>query len=71
MKRLFSEHEVGLLADETPEDFARKIICLTENPELCQKLGTNARRLAETELSWERVTDWLEACYRETLARFG
>ncbi|MCH7826544.1 MAG: glycosyltransferase [Bacteroidetes bacterium] len=60
MKSLLEKHQIGLLADQFPEDIASKITYLKNNPEECKVYGNNARRLAENELSWSNLTDRLE-----------
>lgn len=67
IKTLFENHEIGLLADRTPADFANKIICLLENPENANRLGENARHLAETEYDWKVLIVRLEDFYYKLL----
>jgi glycosyltransferase involved in cell wall biosynthesis len=69
MQILLTQEEIGLLAEETPQDMAAQILRLRQDPELRRRLGENARRLAETRFSMKQVTDDLERCYRETLER--
>ncbi|WP_299523673.1 glycosyltransferase family 4 protein [Winogradskyella sp.] len=48
-KDMVERHECGLFVDpKKPEDLANKIRHLKENPKLCEKMGLNARKLAET-----------------------
>jgi glycosyltransferase involved in cell wall biosynthesis len=70
MKTLLSEENVGLLADETPEDMAAKILELCENEQLRMEIGMNARRVAESRFAWSHIADRLEQCYADTLHRF-
>ena len=69
MRTLFTEEKIGLLADETPVDFAQKIFQLIQDEELRLELGRNARRIAETKFAWPHIVDRLEQCYGETLER--
>lgn len=63
IKTLFESHEIGLLAQWDPRDFARKIICLIEHPEIADKLGDNARNLAISVYDWEILIRQLEDFY--------
>lgn len=67
VKPLFENHAVGLLASWDPHDFADKIICLIENPDLAHRLGENARRTAVTEYDWKVIVGKLEAFYNRVL----
>jgi glycosyltransferase involved in cell wall biosynthesis len=58
---------VGRLAADDPEDFAAQTLALLADPEARARYGVNARRLVDTELSWERVTAALEAFYVQVL----
>jgi glycosyltransferase involved in cell wall biosynthesis len=69
MKLLFEQESVGLLARANPEDMAEKVSVLINNRQLREELGTNARRVAEAEFSWERTVDALEKVYIDTMAR--
>lgn len=63
MKALLSRHDVGLLASDTPTDFADKLDQLASDATLRARLGANARQLAAAELSWPVIVDRLEAAY--------
>jgi len=71
MEALLATEEIGLAAEETPEDMARQIVTLATDPSLRARCGANARRLAETKLSWLHVTDEIERCYADARTRFG
>ncbi len=60
-----SRHEVGRLASMGAEAFACEIVNLARDPDAMLRLGRNARRLAEEELSWDAVAGRLQ----ELLAR--
>lgn len=48
-KDLVENFECGLFVDpKNPEDLADKILHLKKNPNTCEKMGLNARKLAET-----------------------
>lgn len=63
---LVETYRVGLLASDV-EQFAQALRTLFNNPALCEELGRNARRAAETDLNWERRVDELEAFYYRIL----
>jgi glycosyltransferase involved in cell wall biosynthesis len=63
---LFSKAEIGILSQDEPGEFARATQQLLAGPDL-EELGRNARRVAETELSWDILTDRLESLYRDIL----
>lgn len=67
IKYLFQEHQIGLLAECEPNDFAQKIITVLENPSLASHLGHNGRHVAETELSWTNIIRRLEEFYIQIL----
>jgi glycosyltransferase involved in cell wall biosynthesis len=67
LAELFSKAEIGILSKDEPGDFARATQQLLARPDL-EKLGINARRVAETELSWDILTDRLESLYRDILS---
>ncbi len=63
IKSLFEDHEIGLLAQWEPVDFAKKIIYLIENPDVAQRLGNNARNTAVTVYDWKLLIQRLENFY--------
>lgn len=71
METLLATEEIGLAARETPEDMAEQIATLVSDPALRNRLGANARRLAETTLSWSHITDEIERCYADARDRFS
>jgi glycosyltransferase involved in cell wall biosynthesis len=64
---LFREHNIGLLADDNPQHFARATLSLLEDQALREEMGSNARRIAEEQLSWENLTGQLETFYHKIL----
>lgn len=68
IKRLFAEHHIGFLAEpDSAEDFAAQVARLFDDPSMASQMGETARRLAEDEYSWERMTDSLEQFYNKCL----
>lgn len=63
MATLFKEHMIGLLVDETPEEFAHGLAMFLDNPALADRVGCEARRVAQGPLSWDALTDKLEDVY--------
>jgi glycosyltransferase involved in cell wall biosynthesis len=68
IKPLFEQHDVGLVAEWDPLDFAHKILYLLENPDTAGRLGQQARRLAATEYHWDHLIVRLETFYDTILA---
>jgi glycosyltransferase involved in cell wall biosynthesis len=71
VKLLFEDHEVGVLAEETPESMAHAVMRLLDDPGRCAELGRNGLEVAETLLPWTRLVAGLEAWYRDVLRRVG
>jgi glycosyltransferase involved in cell wall biosynthesis len=46
-----------VISDYNPEKIADRIIELKEHPEVCKKMGENARKILETEFSKEGAID--------------
>ena len=65
---LLKIHKFGVLAKDTPEDFAEKIYDLLMDPERLDAYGCEALRLASNHLSWPEVIDRLDDFIRETPA---
>lgn len=70
MKWLFDDYDLGLSAAETPGDMCAAILRLLGNPDMRRHLGVNARSAAE-QLSWAKMTDTLEDCYRWAVVRWS
>jgi glycosyltransferase involved in cell wall biosynthesis len=68
---LLREHDVGLAAEETAEDFADKILKLIQDPALRRRMGRDARRIAETCFTWDKAVDELESVYEYALSVFN
>ncbi|MCD4735994.1 MAG: glycosyltransferase family 4 protein [Bacteroidales bacterium] len=67
LKEIFSTHEIGLLANDNPEEFSEAIIKVLRNKSLQKKLGGNARRYAERYLEWGILAKELERFYLKTI----
>ncbi len=63
IRDLFEKHQIGLLADERPEDMAQKVIRILSNEQLAFKLGQNSRKTAENYYDWKILTKRLEKCF--------
>jgi glycosyltransferase involved in cell wall biosynthesis len=59
--------EFGLLASDRPDDLAHQVLTLLRDPALREEMGQRARRLAETEFSWDRIGGKLERFYQWVL----
>lgn len=59
------EHEKNVLLADDPEDFARQVVRLLDDPELAARLGTEARRLAEERYGWGAAVRRLEQFHEE------
>ena len=63
IKTLFERHEIGLLANWDPADFAKKINYLLEHPEEAERIGNNARNVSATIYDWRLMIKKLEDFY--------
>jgi len=57
----------NLLIANTPEEFIEKFKCCIDDPELCSRIGFNARKLIEKEHNIPVVTEKLIGLYRSLL----
>lgn len=70
-RKVFEEN-CGIVVDsDNIEEIRNAIIKLRDNPELCKKLGTNARNAYEQRYSWEIMEGCLLALYRELTDEIG
>ncbi len=58
----------GLVIEDTPENLAKAIMLLVENPEFCQKLGENARTKALALFDLEKQAEKVEKIYELILS---
>ena len=59
---------VGVVASQIPEAFARAILDLLRRPDARHEMGSRARALAETRLSWRAVAASVGELYDELTA---
>lgn len=62
----FESRRIGLLAEPLVEDFSQKLIDLSQEAGT-EEMGRQARRLAETDLSWEYLVTGLEQFAQKNL----
>jgi len=68
LRFVFDENEpIGVLAGDTPEEFGRAVCELLANPVRAERLGRNARRLAEERYAWPTLAAELERYYEGLL----
>jgi len=63
IRTLMERFNIGTFADETPRDFADKMVKLLRDESSLITKRQEARRVAEVELSWDGIIDELEASY--------
>jgi glycosyltransferase involved in cell wall biosynthesis len=63
LAELVRREQVGVLVEETPQAIAEAALMLFNNPNERQRLGQNARRVAEDKLDWRLLTAELEQFY--------
>jgi len=66
--QVMQAHQIGLLAQDRPQDLARKVLELLADPERCDKLGRNARQVAQDVFDWQFGTTELEELYEKVLS---
>jgi len=54
-------HEENIFIEDTPQGFAERVVQLLNDEKLRLEIGSNARKLVETEYSWETMTDLLNS----------
>lgn len=65
--QLFRENRVGLIAEWSAEDFARKILYLLQYPIIARQIGREARWVAVNKYEWSVLGKKLESFYYELL----
>ena len=63
--RFVASEQVGVVAPQTPEAFARAILDLLRKPAVRDEMGSRARTLAETTLSWRALAARVGDLYDE------
>ncbi|MBT8132687.1 MAG: glycosyltransferase, partial [Gammaproteobacteria bacterium] len=71
VKRLFNQHDVGLLASPDATAMAQAALSLIEQPQMAAAIGVSARSTAEEYFRWEHLVAELELWYRDVIARTG
>jgi glycosyltransferase involved in cell wall biosynthesis len=66
-----TRQRVGLVAEETPEDLAAKLVALLRDRALAAELGANGRRAVEERYSWRHAQDALLVAIRRELRADG
>jgi glycosyltransferase involved in cell wall biosynthesis len=60
----------GIIIDKaTPEEFAKQIELLINDPALCRQISDNAYQYVKTHLSWEKYAENVERVFEKTIAR--
>jgi glycosyltransferase involved in cell wall biosynthesis len=67
VEQVVRDNEIGLLAKWDPQDFANKVMFLIDHPDFANKLGDNARHLAEGEFAWMNLSSKLESFYQKVI----
>jgi glycosyltransferase involved in cell wall biosynthesis len=68
LPELIEDGTDGLVVEDTPENIAEAIMFLVDNPELCQKMGKNARTKALALFDLEKQAKKVEKIYEEVLS---
>lgn len=63
IKIIFEREEIGILAEDTPEDFSNAILKLLKDKNLQTCLGQKGRKYAEKRLNWEILASELNKFY--------
>ena len=69
MKNLFNKTKIGILVKESPIKMAKAINQLLKNKRLQYQYGKNARKLAEDNLSWLKLSKNLQKYYLSVLSK--
>ena len=69
VKWLMGEYDIGLLADETPESMGDALLQLLNDPDRCETMGREGRRVAEEVFAWDKMIVNLEQWYYDILER--
>ena len=69
LPELIADGTDGLVVEDTPENIAEAIMLLVDNPELCQKMGKNARTKALELFNLEKQAAKVIEIYEEIISR--
>jgi glycosyltransferase involved in cell wall biosynthesis len=64
LRKIIKKYAVGVLADDTGESLALNCCRLLKNEKRMNQMGKNARKLAETALTWKTIVKDVETFYR-------
>jgi len=61
----------GLIIDQTrPEQIAKQVETLMNNPKLCREIGQNAYEYVKTNLSWEKYAREMERVFQRAISNY-
>jgi glycosyltransferase involved in cell wall biosynthesis len=61
----------GIVVDHAkPEEIAKQVELLMNNPKICKKLGEKAYEYVKNNLSWEKYAQNMERIFRQTILNF-
>lgn len=63
--KIIDANNAGIVIDYDSEQFFKVLEYLVNNPEICEEMGKNARRLYENEYKWEIMKERLIELYNE------
>ena len=67
---IIQDYVNGIVIDRAkPEEIAKHVEMLIDNPKLCKKLGENAYEYVKNNLSWERYAKKVESVFQEAISR--
>jgi glycosyltransferase involved in cell wall biosynthesis len=67
---IIQDHTNGIVIEwANPEEIAKQVEILMDNPKLRKKLGENAYEYVKNNLSWSRYAESVETVFQETLLR--
>ena len=68
---MFKNGVNGMVVDQAkPEDIARQIELLMNNPKLRKRIGENAYEYVKNNLSWEKYAKNMESIFQTTISRY-
>ncbi len=67
VKPVFDQYSIGLMADNSTEDFAEKTMTLLNDPAMNVSMGENALKLAQNQFNWSNLIKDLESYYYHIL----
>jgi glycosyltransferase involved in cell wall biosynthesis len=67
MPQLFADGEIGYLSIDDPKPFSQDTIKLLSDSNIREVMGQKARKIAESEFSWDVFTNELELFYQKVI----